>query len=556
MPRELPRHELTHDKAKKEYDTVGESAKKREKRSGRDIENPVKRTARTATHVIADALQSVTAAHNGLTMLYANPKEGFSGGKSEDLRVQARASSTDLAGYFNDYKLSLEPGNRTSPNHNRLFDWLELAEQKGGIGDWLTQWNALMRDPSQRTDYSRMADIADSIRTGIEFQKALIREMGEFEGDPSSTDPDNPKTPLEAPEEATSVFSLLNSVGFEISRQLGEALANRFETGSQLIAARNSLKQNNARERDAERVRQAVKNLSTSEAIRIDGRATGELSKAKSIVDPLIDDLKQWESAAAKMSGLVETIGTPEYPGDMMEKSIAKDLMNEQIKVVTSIGDAAKAFFDLDVRLTNPFAMSVYFKEGMLFNFAQIAGDILEQQRSFAAQLRNPQMKQSLIQQADLAQNICTMIEKKRQDQRFPRYYEQALTATQDGTLRDLWSKTRTQIVDQVKQAGGKQAAADLEQLFKANLGEKLDGWVKRKKSPQDIYGLAWQLVATLREYESGANDIFHDWRASEKDDTKQRYAQFLDESMSTILDAMSGAVAQGLDEDIMAGRG
>jgi hypothetical protein len=96
---------------------------------------------------------------------------------------------------------------------------LELAEQKGGIGDWLARWNAMMRDPSQRTDISRMADMAESIRLGIEFQKALIREL------------------------ELLAISLLNSIAYEISRQLGEALAKSFQAGSKLVVAGNTLGQ-------------------------------------------------------------------------------------------------------------------------------------------------------------------------------------------------------------------------------------------------------------------------------------------------------------------------
>jgi hypothetical protein len=98
-------------------------------------------------------------------------------------------------------KLVLEAGRPRSKdpspeqiNLDRLLDLLELAEQKGGIGDWLARWNAMMRDPSQRTDISRMADMAESIRSGIEFQKALIREL------------------------ELLAISLLNSIAYEISR--------------------------------------------------------------------------------------------------------------------------------------------------------------------------------------------------------------------------------------------------------------------------------------------------------------------------------------------------
>jgi hypothetical protein len=575
VPKEPPRHELKPATIRKEvlgrvievevpgfahegtYKEAERSAKDREQSLGRDIRNPERRQARSATHVVDEALQSLNAANNGLAKLYAGPNEGFfdtRGGK--DLKTEARANGTDLAGYFNDYKLALEAGRPRSKSPSseqihldRLLDWLELAEQKGGISGWLAQWNAMMRDPFQRTDISRMADVAESIRAGIEFQKAMIRELDLLD-----------KEGIEGPPQAEDVISLLNSIAYEISRQLGEALAKRFEAGSKLTGARNSLKRSSDHESRIETVRKAIDNLSVRESLSewSSSRARTNMSP---IIDPVISDLEQWEEAATQMSALTQTIGTPEYPGPTMEMSIAKRL-NEQAKVVDHIGKAAEAIFNMNMTLPGSDGISIFGKEQLLFTLGQIASGILEKHRSFATQLKNQKAKDGLILLASQMATVYATIEKKRQDPHLPRFYDQALTAAKGRTLRDFWSTNRDHILNQVKERGGadpagKTALADLDALFKDNLGGKLDDWLKRENNPEDIYGLAWQLVATLREYKTSATGILDEWRQSFAVGDKNRgVAQFCRESMDQLLDSIIGAVAQGLDDDIAAGRG
>jgi hypothetical protein len=556
MPKELPRHELTkgifRNEHEETYREAERSTKEREHSAGRDIKNPEKRTARSATSVIEEALQSLTAANKGLAMLYAGPNEGFldaQGGK--DWKAEARACATDLAGYFNDYKLALEAGRPRSKNPSpeqirleRLLDWLELAEQKGGIGDWLTQWNALMRDPFQRTDISRMADVAESIRAGIEFQKALIRELD-----------------LQGPPEAKEVLSLLNSIAFEISRQLGEAIAKRFVEGNKLGAARNTLKRNSDRESRAEAVRQAIENLSVSDPLeKWYPESIVQHLYLRRYLDPVVRDLRQWETAATQLSAIIQTVGTPEYPGPAMEKSIAKRL-NEQSKIVDTIREAVESIISLNITLPKD-GISIFGVEHLLFTLSRIASGILEKQRSFATQLMDRNVKENLILHASQMATVCAKIEERRKDSRIPQYYEKALTAAKDGKLRGFWSNVRDLILADIKNlegAGpaGKTALAELDTLFTDNLGGKLDEWSKRQNNPGDIYGLAWQLVATLREYKMSATRILDAWTNSfDSASGNAGRAAFCESNMVALLDSIIGTVAQGLDDDIAADRG
>ena len=576
MPKEPPRHELKPATIKKEvrgrvievevpgfahegtYREAEESAKQREHSLGRDIKNPERRTARSATRVLDEAMSSLTAANSGLVKLYAGPGETFLDTRdAKDLKAEARANGTDLAGYFNDYKLAFEAGRPRSKNLSpeqvhldRLLDWLELAEQKGGIGNWLAQWNAMMRDPFQRTDISRMADIAESIRAGIEFQKSMVRELDLLE-----------REGIEGPPEAEDVLSLLNSIAYEISRQLGEALVKRFEAGSKLAVARNTLRRNSDRESRAEAVRQAIENLSASGSLAEWSPSPARRNNVSAIIDTVVSDLRQWDEAATQMSALTQSIGTPDYPGPTMEMSIATRL-NEQAKVVVTIGKAVEAIFNMSITLPGSDGISIFGKDQLLFTLGQIASGILEKQRSFATQLQNQKAKDGLVLLASQMATVCAKIEKGRQDPHLPQFYEQALTAAKGGTLRDFWSKTRDDILKQVKVLGGadpagKTALADLNTLFKDNLGGKLDNWLKRQNNPEDIYGLAWQLVATLREYKTSATGILDEWRRSfAVGDKNGGVAQFYRESMDQLLDSIIGAVAKGLDDDIEAGRG
>ena len=550
MPKkELPRHELKKElKTEREetYNDAERSATKKEKKRGIDIKNPEKRQARSATGVVQDALKSLSDASNGLQKLYAGDK-AFATEERGDWKAKARAGATDLAGYFNDNKLVLEAGRPRAeyPMVQRLLDLLELAEQKGGIGDWLAQWNAMMRDPNQRTDFSRMADIAESIRAGIEFQKAMIREL-DLEG-------------LERPqkEKVEDAISLLNSIAYEISRQLVGTTNAKFEAGSKLVVARDTLKRNSDRESRAETVRQAIENQSVDKTLTqwstsgLDGPRSE--TPIRKIIDPVVSELNEWNEAATQMSALVKTIGTSEYPGEKMEKSIAKHL-NAQCKVVHNIGKVVEAIFNMNITLPESDRISIIGKEQLLFTLDRIASGILEKQRSFATQLKNPAAKLDLTLIANQLETVCATIQKTRQDTRLPQYYEQALTAAKAGTLREFWRNNRDSVLDNVKNLGGADAATELKKLFNENLGEKLDDWFKRQNKPEDIYGLAWQLVATLREYKESATRILNEWMVSFTEGNKRGGAQVYRESMEQILDSIIGAVAQGLDEDIKGG--
>src|SRR5262249_7129040 len=202
------------------------------------------------------ALGSLREANDRLRDLGTDPDDDLDTLAGKARQAEARSSATDLAGYFNDAKLALEVGRSRSNSPDpaeialdQLLDCLELAEQKGGIGHWLAQWNAMMRDPNATQDITRRADIAQSIRAGIEFQKEMLRELqGTWRGES-----------VAEPAEAVDVPQLLDTIADEIARQSEEALYNdRFETASKLEAARNTLKRTGIRESTAERLRQAT----------------------------------------------------------------------------------------------------------------------------------------------------------------------------------------------------------------------------------------------------------------------------------------------------------
>jgi|CXWL01.1.fsa_nt_gi hypothetical protein len=549
MPLELPRHELqvrkkesVFDKKEYEYaeryDEVEQEARKKEKAAGRDTKNPEKRTARSATSIVADAQKSLNAATAHLTKTGTVPINDL----VSELRGRAKESSTDLAGYFNDYKLSLEKKDNLSKLDVQLFELLEFAERKGGIGHWLEQWNALMRDPAQRTDVSKMADIADSIGAGIEFQKALLEEN-------FSKDPERLRTIMDE-----KVKEHLNSLAFEISRQVTEALQGRFETASPLSAARNTLKGEDPREGKARAIQQAVKNLSVSQLFEGQQRRDRQVKLDKP--DPVVKSLQKWEEAATDMSALVETIGGPDYPGDMMEKSVATRLMDSQLEAMNRIRDAASQIFN-ETPSRRDEGITDVVKDVTLFQLSGIASALLEQHRAWATQLKNPGTKQKLLDQVELAKNIRTVIEKKRQDpENKLNLYEQALTASENGSLHDMWKAVKNRLLDSVRSCGADAAVKELEQLFELGLGDDLDKWAIRRKSPQDIRGLAWQLISTLREYQAGAEKILekHETSMVGGAASGKEVRRILEELLDHSVGAIRGAVAQGLDENIAAG--
>src|SRR5258708_34770821 len=125
-----------------------------------------------------------------------------------------------------------------------------------------------------------------------------------------------------------------------------------------------------------------------------------------------------------------------------MEISIAKTL-KVRCKVVDGIGKAVEAIFDMNISLPGSDGISIIGKEQLLFTLGQIASGILEKQRSFATQLKNQRAKDGLILLASQIATVCATIEKKRQDTHLPQFYEKALRATKDGTLRAVCRTTR-----------------------------------------------------------------------------------------------------------------
>ena len=545
MPKDLPRHEFASGTIKKEvfkkeieipvpeayvgeYDAIERSAANREKKAGKTTRNPEKRVARSATAIVADALKSVDTAKTGLDKIYA--------GSERKLSSAAKESSADLAGYFNDYKLSFDVHEKGSPNYARLFDWLEIAERRGGIGHWLEQWNAIMRDPAQRGDYSRIADIASSITQGIEFQKALIQEMTLIESKPEGTLPGiEPVNKGDFPEDAELVKDLLDSMAGEVSRQLSEARNGRFETGSQLVAVRNAYRRINPREQVVESVRQASQN----QCLAVELRKSRIASAFRKELQSVVDRLAEWDTAAASVSGLVQSIAEGNYPGAVLEKSYVSALIDIQIEAAYSLNDVAQQLFDK----TSPFGkLSSFGREEFLFRLSQTANSLLEQHRLFAKELKDPKVKQKLIDQATLLEgSVCAAIEKRRRDETIPHYYDLALSASENGTLHDLWSDVKGGVLKQLEQIGEDKAVARLKKLLVSDLGANLKAWGKRRDRPEDIRGMAWQLMAILREYKASAEGISN-----------------VNEPASSILigllDAIGDAVMRGLDQDIAAG--
>ncbi|MBX3327244.1 MAG: hypothetical protein U0223_08345 [Nitrospira sp.] len=465
-----------------------------------------------------------------------------------ELRGRAKESSADLAGYFNDYKLSLELTDNLSKLDTQLFEVLEFAERKGGIGHWLEQWNALMRDRNQRTDLSKMTDIADSIRAGIEFQNALLEQN-------YSEDPKRLETVVD-----DQVRAHLNTLAFEISRQVTEALQGRFEMDSPFSAARNTLKREDPREGQARAIALAVKNLSVAGIFMRIGERRPQDGQWVSLPDPasVSKSLFEWQEAATSMTALVQTIGTSDYPGKAQELSIARMLIEKQITAVNSLGEAAKAVLN-EPSIPNAWGYSHFRKDDTLFQLSRIATTLLEQHRSWASQLKDSVAGQKLKEQVQLSENVCTMIQKKREDPSLPRFYEETLAASKIGSLRELWKATKNTLVNSVRLAGGKEAVKDLEKLFSSALGDHLDDWAKRQENPLDIRGLAWRLTDMLREYEVGAGKILEKYEESlnaEAGLTGKEKRVYLMEMMAQRLGAIRNAIAQGLDENIAAGLG
>jgi hypothetical protein len=148
-------------------------------------------------------------------------KVGAPGGRAALARwKRTERARGDLAGLWNDVKLELGSRPFTSANpetakrSNTALDLLEVAEQRGGLGTRLDQWNELVS--SQMYSWDLLAETAGEIKQGIEFCKEMVDQgFGDISG-----------LGNEAQINRKDLIDALEAIASEIAREADEILSD------------------------------------------------------------------------------------------------------------------------------------------------------------------------------------------------------------------------------------------------------------------------------------------------------------------------------------------
>jgi hypothetical protein len=95
-------------------------------------------------------------------------------------RERTKQHREDLAGYWNDvrsgigYRSQLELKDTEAAAFKKALDWLEAADQGGGVSQWLDRWQVEIR--SGNPNVAELASAAESLRDSIRFSTELLSE--------------------------------------------------------------------------------------------------------------------------------------------------------------------------------------------------------------------------------------------------------------------------------------------------------------------------------------------------------------------------------------------
>jgi AcrR family transcriptional regulator len=425
---------------------------------------------RTGGGVVAGKQNLVEQARDRLDQL------GLGGISSvlSDWPTRAQACGADLGGYFNDYKLELS-SKYGQPEWIKLMDFMEYSERDGGLAGWLDRWGETMNSPN----FDDMAKIADQVEKAVSFNMTMVSEF--LQSPVRSGD-----AALQA--QGHELLSLLSSVAAEVSRQTNAVLSNGMKppkTGARMEAVRETFRRFSEPQARAEEVRKSIQDLNVSEVFNVARGGLDALDERS-----LQEGLRGWQRGAKDMAYLLEKLrDEPDDSGFTQQDFVSKmrnSFSDIEAGIVAAINKCAGGGRDAEL---------------FLRDLRELVDSMYELNRSTSTQLTDDVAQQVLTTlQATLDQNRNKM--DAVLDGANPLHAD-AMRAAQQRKLRDFWSTKRTDLIGQV---ADKNLKKDLDAVFQEGLGPVLDKWSNANAA--DKYGLAWQLVATLRNYRGGALSV------------------------------------------------
>jgi hypothetical protein len=542
MGEKRPRHEPHQTPGGEKAKTYEPSYMKSESRlAGRakPIENARRlkdtMSKKSSSYVVSVMKQNLTNSNNELKVMtdaFANKREL----ETRRLREELQRCRGDLAGTFNDRKLELaatlprgEQGSPREQELRKLLDWLHFAEEKGELADYLEQWNKAV----ERQDWDEMALLAEQIKKGIEFDKAILDEWFDQLDNDRKKDVGSNREVLR---------DLLDGIAFEVMRQADrELLGWQKDPGARMVAAQEALYGICNRRSLANKLAADVKELRPShEIVAWSRRASdaGVTIQFRGLLDNAKSAVSGWEAHA---KNLVNAINEGKHPADRRQREIATEL--------DKLGDLSKAMLGLlDINR----GLTGWARDDMVFTLRELAAGIVQRQGRFISDgmITDPKAQQ-MLKNGEGIKALRGAIAEVDARYKPNTLYADAYAAKD---LAGFLGKHITDLSNRLEKesksndAVGNWAKTTRATLFKdvfdEHLDKKLKEWNARKD--ENIYGLAWQLTATLRRYQAGVQRVL---------DPSKAPSTLVDVAENAIraLDAAVAAVARDLDGDVEA---
>jgi len=381
----------------------------------------------------------------------------------------------DLGGFWNDVKLELGSRAGTSANPdtakrtNTALDLLEVAEQRGGLGTRLEQWNELVS--SQMYSYDLLAETAGEIKQGIEFCKEMVKEAFDRELGLGK----------EAEKNRSDLISALDAIASEIAREADKILGgegsqgSRVDPGKPFDAVRERFKDVSPRTGITERLHDAFEGGTVAQ------NWVGELPESMqkdSATQRLSQSLEDWQAAAQKVR---DVLSEEHEDGD--EEKAAKALD-------AAAGDTVKWIKSQSTTGASPDQISM-----ALHVYQRIGEEILAQHRDLSKQVLSIQARQTLRDAVNYQELLYT-VTKLRTGSPGDSVYFKAHYSFGQGKLDEFWRQGKDSVDKGLRSANPK--LADEFKTVGQNLENLLARWTKRDS--QTSYKLAWEVTANLRD--------------------------------------------------------
>jgi hypothetical protein len=486
---------------------------------------------RESVHLAGAAIQqhssAVKAANNDLKTL-AN-FQGKQNEVADQWKAKAQKCRGDLPGFWNDFKheLGCEVGDRAAaPGLNGVLDLLELAEQKGGLGTWLEEWNVVLTKQGGWS-WDLIEESITNIKVGIQFCKAMLDAGIERDrrGDATTRGI------------REKLHFALDAIASEIARQVDEIYnGNRVDVGKDLDAVVERLKEASPRAQIDERLHVAFEagNAHKKWYTELPDPVKRVLNGGEAVSKALED----WQGRADDVKEIAEQIG---FGFDYPDIDAAGEL------------DAAASAFSKKMSWPNwPIEKSLD-KDAISIAVhvqRQMCNQMIERQKQLAKSLRS-EAARHVLEEGDGVERLSFFVKTLRPyEQSLKTSYYQAGEFVKQGKAGDYWDRIKDEMDQQFGTPGGVYYDPQTDQKLKAalrpepDLGKLLKNWSTKWNSEPDMrYQLTWQLIATLRRYKQIGDTVL-------KEAKQDKARTFL----MTNLDALTDVITEKVRADVAAG--